>query len=71
MTALGLISANALFRVLERRDLAIDAGLAHPPRDELRHLRAKIDDQDFVVALGDVVVEVGGGHHIFLCSTAT
>ena len=49
---------------LERRDLAIDARLAHAPRDELRHLRAEIDDQHLVVAIGDVVMEgVGRGGH--------
>ena len=37
---------------LERRDLAIDPGLAHPPRDQLRHLAAEIDDQQLVVAAG-------------------
>ena len=30
-------------------DLAIDAGLAHPARDQLRHLRAEVDDEDDVM----------------------
>ena len=30
-------------------DLAIDAGLAHPPGDELRHLGAEVDDEDEVM----------------------
>ena len=49
ITALGLSVAKARVRALERRDLAIDARLAHPPGDELRHLRAEIDDQQLVV----------------------
>ena len=39
-------------RALERRDLAIDPRLAHPPRDQLRHLAAEIDDQQLVVREG-------------------
>ena len=35
-----------LRRLVERHDLAIDARLAHAPRDELRHLAAEIDDED-------------------------
>ncbi len=31
-------------------DFAIDAGLAHAPRDQLRDLRAEIDDEDEVMA---------------------
>ena len=42
---------------LEGGDLAIDAGLAHAPRDELGHLRAEIDDQHLVMVLEDLVVE--------------
>ena len=38
-----------LVRLLERHDLAIDLLLAHPPRDQLGHLRAEIDDEDLVV----------------------
>ena len=52
---LGLrASAKAALGVLERRDLAIDPGLAHPPGDQLGHLAAEIDDQQ-------LVVEGGGG----------
>ena len=29
-----------------RQDLAVDAALAHAPRDELRVLRAEVEDQD-------------------------
>ena len=32
----------------ERVDLAIDAAFAHPPRDQLGHLAAEIEDQDAV-----------------------
>ena len=42
--------AEGLLGLLERHDLAIDPLLAHPPGDELGHLRAEIDDQDLVVA---------------------
>ena len=54
---LGLELGEGAFGGLEGRDLAIDAGLAHPPRDELGHLRAEIDDQHLVVVLEDLVVE--------------
>ena len=57
----GLDSVEGLFRRLERRDLAIDARLAHAARDELRHLRAKIDDQDLVVMLADFFVQNSHG----------
>ena len=61
---LGADLGEGALGALERRDLAIDARLAHAPRDELRHLRAEIDDQHLVVAIGDVVVEgVGRGGH--------
>ena len=33
-------------------DLAIDAGLAQAPRDQLGHLAAEIDDQDLLVGVG-------------------
>ncbi len=37
------------FRLLKGHDLAIDLLLAHPPRDQLGHLRAEIDDENLVV----------------------
>src|SRR3989304_5502837 len=37
---------------LIRNDLAIDPLLAHAARDELSHLRAEVDDEDFVVGRG-------------------
>src|ERR1700691_4852253 len=43
--------AERRFRLLKRHDLAIDLLLAYPPRDELGHLRAEIDDQNLVVGL--------------------
>ena len=61
---LGPDLREGLLRALKRRDLAIDAGLAHAPRDQLRHLRAEIDDQRLVMAVGDFVMEVGG-HRLF------
>ncbi len=50
--ALGLAALIAGLRLVERHDLGIDAGLAHAPRDQLRHLAAEIDDQDFIVLGG-------------------
>ncbi len=50
--ALGPQPVERLFGLGERRDLGIDAGLAHPARDELGHLAAEIDDQD---GIGDMV----------------
>ena len=49
--ALRLHLAKSLFGRLEGHDLRIDALLAHAPGDQLRHLRAEIDDQDLVVGL--------------------
>jgi hypothetical protein len=46
-----------LFGVLDGRDLAIDARLADAPRDQLRHLRSEIDDQNFVVMQDNAVME--------------
>ena len=40
------------FRLLERHDLGIDALLAHPARDQLRHLTAEIDNQNLVMRRG-------------------
>ena len=40
------------FGLLERHDLGIDALLAHPARDQLRHLAAEIDDQNLVMRRG-------------------
>ena len=42
-------------------DFAIDAGLADAAGDELRHLRAEVDDQHLVVAFDDFAMGVGGG----------
>ena len=49
ITPRGFIAANAAGRVLERHDLGIDPLLAHTPRDQLGHLGAEIDDENFVV----------------------
>ena len=58
----GLELGEGALGGLEGRDFAIDAGLAHPARDELGHLRAKIDDQHLVVMLDDLIVEeIDGG----------
>ncbi len=42
-------------------DLAIDAGFAQAPRDQLRHLAPEIQDQDVVVAGGGGSGGVGHG----------
>ena len=64
---------EGLIRLLERHDLAIDLLLAHPPGNELGHLRPEIDDQDLVVA-GEPV-GAGAAHergiedgHLDLCA---
>ena len=46
---LRLHVAEGSLGLLVGHDLAIDLFLAHPPRDQLGHLRAEIDDEDFVV----------------------
>ncbi len=47
--AAGLHLGKGLARLLERRDLAVDALLAHPPGDQLRDLGTEIDDEDLLV----------------------
>ena len=51
-----------LGRLVERPDFAVNAVFAKAPGDELRDLRAEIEDQDAVVAL-----EGGGGFGGCLC----
>ncbi len=46
MIPLGLQPLERLVGRVERRDLAIDARLAHPAGDELGHLASEIDDED-------------------------
>ena len=41
-------------------DFAIDAGLAHAPGDQLRDLRAEVDDEDEVMVHGAHVAEERG-----------
>lgn len=49
------------FGLLERHDLGIDALLAHPSRDQLRHLTAEIDDQNLVMRRGHCWRRLAGG----------
>ena len=49
ITALRLHLAKAASAFWNGTISRIDALLAHAPRDQLRHLRAEIDDEDFVV----------------------
>ena len=53
--AFRLHLAKRAFSFLERHDLAIDLLFAHPPGDELGHLRAEIDDENLVVRLHGVL----------------
>ncbi len=46
---LGQDRAERVFGLVAGHDLRVDAGLAHPPGDELRHLAAEIDDQHAVL----------------------
>ena len=46
---LGRDPAERVFSLVVRHDLGIDAGLAHAPGDELRHLAAEIDDEHEVL----------------------
>ena len=49
---------DRLVAAVPGQDLAVDADLAHAPRDQLRVLRAEVEDQD------PVGVDVGrGGLH--------
>ena len=50
--ALGLHPVERLFGLRERRDLGIDARLAHAARDQLGHLAAEIDDEDRIGLCG-------------------
>lgn len=52
----GGVGVDDLLGLVERMDLAIDAGLAHPARDQLGHLAAEIDDQNALV--------MGFGSHV-------
>ena len=49
---LGTARADLLRRDGVRNDLGVDAALAHPAGDELRVLRAEVDDQHHVVGQG-------------------
>ncbi len=64
-----LHGAEGRFGLLERHDLAIDALFAHPARDQLRHLRAEIDDQDLVV-VGQMPRIEGRGGSVWGCGHA-
>ena len=46
--SLGLQLGERRVRVLEGMDFAIDPGLAHAPRNKLRHLAAEVDDEDAI-----------------------
>ena len=48
------------FGLLERDDLGIDALLAHPARDQLRHLTAEIDDQNLLMRRGHGGLRLAG-----------
>jgi hypothetical protein len=44
--ARGRVAGERRFAFLEGDDFAIDAGFAHAARDQLRHLRAEIDNKN-------------------------
>ena len=46
MMPAGPLRAIVVERRVERQDLAVDRELAQPPRDELRELRAEVEDED-------------------------
>jgi hypothetical protein len=48
---------DGLGGVLEGVDFAISAHLAHAAGNQLRHLRAEIDDEDLVVCASDLLME--------------
>src|SRR6185437_12925779 len=54
---LWLQPGERLARLREGVDFAIDARLAHAPGDQLRDLRAEVDDEDEIVAHGAHVAE--------------
>ena len=60
ITPLGCSRSNASCGGVERGDLAIDAGLAHPPGDQLRHLAAEVDDEDGIALAMGWTVMAGG-----------
>ncbi len=47
-------AAHKVVADVVRMDLAIDLGLAHPPRDQLRVLRPEIQDEDALVQRGAI-----------------
>ena len=49
--------SERLFSILERGNFTIDARFTHPTRDQLRDLRAKIDNQDLIMSVGNIMVE--------------
>ena len=56
MIALGAKARDRVGARVEGMDLAIDAALAHAPRDQLRHLAAEIEDEDAVGHGSSVIV---------------
>ncbi len=73
--ALGVEIGDALGIGVERHDLAIDPRLAHPPRDQLRHLRSEIENENAVGqrALSDILhakMSVSRSRHPYATSGA-
>jgi hypothetical protein len=50
--------ADPRFVAVEGKDLAIDAAFAHPPRDQLRHLGAEIEDKHTVGHARDPIAQI-------------
>ena len=68
---LGLQPRERFARLRERVDFAIDARLAHAPRDQLRDLRTEVDDEDEVMAHAAHVAEEAGQRNPLLTSAPT
>ncbi len=52
ITPRGLKSSDELFADIVRMQFAIHAAFAHTARDQLRVLRAEIEDEDFFMSFG-------------------
>ena len=56
MIAFGLRASISATGVRARHDLGVDVRLADAPRDQLRVLRAEVDDEDQIVVVDSIVI---------------
>ena len=61
MMPFGANAAIASARRVARQDLAVDADLAHAPRDQLRVLAAEVDDENALGVAGVLALCTGVG----------